>query len=100
MGLRKVRALLIAALETGEFGHEPREVLAEKNLLALGEVTAEFVVRLIKKTRGQDYASSPHHADASVEVHIFTPTVDMERWYVKAYFSPDRSAVFISVHRR
>ncbi len=99
MGLRDAKALLITALENGGFGHEPREVQEERNLLAIGEVTTEFVVKLLQRTLGTDYSSSPHHADASVEVHVFNPTVDQERWYVKAYFSPDESAVFISVHR-
>jgi len=99
MGLRKAKALLVSALERGDFQHELRDVQKETNLLALGEVSVAFVVRLIKGTRGQDYASSPHHADPSVEVHIFRPRVEEEDWYVKAYLSLDRSAVFISVHR-
>lgn len=98
MGFRNAKALLILALESGDFGHEPREVQEEKNLLAIGEVTPEFVIGLLRKTRGQDYSSSPHDAHASVEVHVFKPVVDEGRWYVKAYFSPGDSAVFISVH--
>ncbi len=99
MGFRNAKTRLIRALESGDFGHEPREVQEEKNLLAVGDVTTEFVIDLLHKSRGQDYSSSPHHADPLVDVHVFGPTVDGERWYVKAYFSPDRSAVFISVHR-
>lgn len=91
--------MLITALESGDFGHEPRDVQEEKNLLAIGEVSASFVVKLLQRTGGQNYGSSPHHADASVDVHVFNPTVEDEEWYVKAYFSPDESAVFISVHR-
>ena len=98
-GFRDAKAALIAALENGTYGHEPREVLEEKNLLAIGEVSAAFVVELLRKTTGTNYTSSPHHADASVQVHVFKPTKSGQRWYVKAYFAPDASAVFVSVHR-
>jgi len=42
MGLRDAKALLITALENSGFGHEPREVQEERNLLAIGEVITEF----------------------------------------------------------
>ena len=51
------------------------------------------------KTTGNSYSVSLHHADASVAVHVFKPTKDGQRWYVKAYFTPDKSAMFVSVHR-
>jgi hypothetical protein len=59
MGLRSARTLLIAALESGVYGHEPRDVQEEKNLLAVGDVTAEFVITLLRKTKGQEYSTSP-----------------------------------------
>ena len=99
MGFRDAKAALVAALESGQFAHEPREVQEEKNLLAVGEVTDAFVISLLRKTKGNEYNSSPHHADATVDVHVFKPHKDGIRWYVKAYFTPDASAVFISVHR-
>ncbi len=99
VSFRGARAALIAALESGAFGHEPREVQEEKNLLAVGEVSASFVIELLRRTAGKDYSSSRHHWDASVEVHVFKPTSGGQRWYVKAYFTPDASAVFVSVHR-
>ena len=99
MGFRNAKSRILTALERGDYSHEPREVQAEKNLLAVGDVTPEFVAGLVRKTSGRDYQSSPHHADASVEVHIFrASTNDKARWYVKAYFAPDDATVFISVH--
>jgi hypothetical protein len=99
LGFREAKFGLIAALEGGDYVHEAREAQNEKNLLAVGEVTRAFVIGLLRRTKSDDYGSSPHHADASVEVHVFRPMAGAVRWYVKAYFAPDASAVFISVHR-
>ena len=98
MGFRDVKAALVAALESGNYEHELREVQEEKNLLAVGDVSQAFVVELVRKTTGNEYSSSTHHAEVSVEVHVLRPMKDGTRWYVKAYFTPDSSAVFISVH--
>ena len=99
MGFRDARAALIAALEAGTYGHEARDVQEEKNLLAIGDVSEDFVIALLRKARGSDYDVSPHHGDATVDVHVFRPLDAGVRWYVKAYFHPDAEAVFISVHR-
>ncbi len=101
MGFRNSRALLIDALMKGNFQHEPRDVLSEKNLLAVGDVDVEFVVKLLKKAGGHDYRSSPHDSARSIPVHVFKPLHEGERWYIKAYFLDDGSeiAVFISVHK-
>ena len=47
MGFRDVRSLLVDALESGRYQHEFRADMESKNLLAVGEVTPEFVVRLL-----------------------------------------------------
>lgn len=101
MAFRQAKAALIKALEGGDFEHEVRDVLAEKNLLAIGVVDGQFVMKLVNRTRGDQYSESPHDSDEQVTVHVFKPIVEGERWYLKAYFlesSPGR-AVFISVHR-
>ena len=94
---------MVAALHKGDFEHEAREALAEKNLLAVGDVDASEVAKLVLKTRSDDYGESPHHWDQSVVVHTFRPTVREQRWYIKVYFvetdGDDRKAIFISVHR-
>ena len=46
MGFRDVKAALVAALESGNYEHELREVQEEKNLLAVGDVSQAFVVEL------------------------------------------------------
>lgn len=101
MGLREARQGLIAALREGRFEHEARATIAEKNLLAIGEIDVDDVVRMLQRTRGDQYEEVAHHWEASVTVHVFAPEIERERWYVKAYFlgPPPRRAVFISVHR-
>ncbi len=97
MGLRDVRCLLIDALESGRVQHEYRADMESKNLLAVGEVTPEFVVRLLQRCQGREYTASPYHYDRGVICHEFKPSLDGERWYVKACFLSS-DAVFISVH--
>lgn len=89
------------ALREGDYVHEARETLREKNLLAIGAIEAETVVRLVLKTPSARYDVSPHHANADIPVHTFRPVVDGDGWYVKAYFldGKDGTATFISVHR-
>lgn len=98
MGFHDVRGLLVDALESGRYQHERRNDMESKNLLAVGDVTPEFVVRLLRRCGGKQYRASPHHFDQSVVCHAFTPELDGERWYVKAYFL-SADAVFISVHQ-
>jgi hypothetical protein len=97
MGFRDVRSLLIDALESGRYQHEYRADMESKNLLAVGEITPEFVVRLLYRCPGKRYSSSPYHFDRSILCHEFKPEFEGEPWYVKAYFL-SADAVFISVH--
>ncbi|HEX8243659.1 MAG TPA: hypothetical protein VF541_09190 [Longimicrobium sp.] len=98
MGFRDVRGLLIDALESGRFQHEYRADMESKNLLAVGDVTPEFVVLLLKRCRGDQYHCSPYHFDRSILCHEFTPRLNGQAWYLKAYFL-SADAVFISVHQ-
>lgn len=105
MGFKDARDRAIKALESGNVQHEVRGgEIDEKNLLQTGDVSPEDVVALLKRCRGTQHSSSPHHFDPEVDVHVFRPEVVVpgrkraQRWYVKLYFvEPD--AVFISVHR-
>lgn len=101
MGFRAAKAAVVRALREGDYEHEARDALREKNLLAVGDVDAEEVARLVLRTPSNRYRESPHHEDVSVTVHTFRPLVDGEEWYVKAYFleGEDGTATFISVHR-
>lgn len=98
MGFKDVRALLVDALQTNQFATEMRPDIDRKNLLAVKEVTPVFVARLLLRCRGGDYETQRHHLYPDVPCHVFTPVLDGEGWYVKAYFVSAR-AVFISVHR-
>lgn len=94
MGFKLVKEKVIAALLQGSYEHEVRMDIDEKNKLQNGEVTAQFVIDLIRKSTGNDYSSSPHHQDSRVQVHV----IEKNQWYVKFYFI-DPATVFISVHQ-
>lgn len=98
MGFKDVRTLLIDALQSNDYEFEERTDQDEKNLLAAGKVTREFVIRLLLRCSGGDYECRKHHFLPRVLCHVFTPVLDGQRWYVKAYFLSAR-AIFISVHR-
>ena len=97
MAFRQARSKIIAALKAGTYSHEARDAQRERNLLAVGEVSAAFVIELLKRARGADHRESPHHWDARTKVHVFSCPHAEERWYVKAYFMGDETR-FISVH--
>jgi hypothetical protein len=101
MGFTAAKRALLTALETGNFQHEAREVLNEKNLLAVGDVSVHEIIEIVRRARGPDYPASPHHWNPSTEVHVLRPTVEGIRWYVKVYFLEELegTAVFISIHR-
>jgi hypothetical protein len=98
MGFVAARSLLLDALESGRFQHEERRDIESKNLLAVGDVTPEFVAGLLRACRGSQYKATPYHFDQRIACHTFTPCAAGEKWYVKAYFL-SADAVFISVHR-
>ncbi len=101
MGFRDAKIATVAALKSRDYVHESRPTQAEKNLLAIGDVSPEDVIRLVRRCRGGQYQESPHDADGTVAVHVFKPEVEGERWYVKVYFIGGfgTTATFISVHR-
>jgi len=98
MGLKDVRSLLIDALRSERYQHEYRADMESRNLLFDEVVEPEFVIRLLQRCRGDQYACSPHHFLQRVMCHVFTPELNGERWYIKAYLL-SADAVFISVHR-
>lgn len=67
----------------------------------MGFSSAKRAPRIVRQARGEDYSVCPHHWDPETAVHVFRPTVDGTRWYVKAYFVDDEDggAVFVSIHR-
>jgi hypothetical protein len=99
MSFEAYRDLLIEKLQSGEYAHEPRDVMEEKNLLAVGVVSAAEVVRLVRRCTRQQYRQSAHHRAPRITVHIFQPVdAGAQPWYIKVYFLKS-GATFISVHR-
>ena len=100
MGFKAAKKAVVTALREGNFLHEARDALNEKNLLAVGDIEPEDVAKLVLRTAAKDYSETPHHADGLVAVHTFKPTVSRKRWYIKAYFlDGEETARFISIHR-
>lgn len=85
IGFREAKRRTLDDLASGDIQHEPRDAFGEKNLLAIGDVTAEFVAGLLRRCQGSQYASSPHHRNPTVEVHEFFPGRGVRgqpKWYV------------------
>jgi hypothetical protein len=101
MGFTESRKATVEALRDGRFQHEPRAYADGKNMLATGEITAEEVIGLLNRCRGNQHETSPHHFDPTQTVDIFKPTAGGVRWYIKSYLFRDGevTAVFISVHQ-
>jgi hypothetical protein len=100
MTFKEARAALIEALKEGRYQHEARDAQEEKNLLAVGDVTPEEVIEILKACRGKLHRNEPHYCMADIEVHVFKATKkigDWAQWFVRAYFI-ERDAWFISVH--
>lgn len=93
MAFAKVKKKVIAGLLSGDYAHEGRADIDDKNLLQTGKVSLQEIVEVLKKSSGVNHSSSPHHQDSSIEVHI----IRCRNWYLKFYFYPD--TVFISVHQ-
>ncbi|EKB1982651.1 hypothetical protein ACU440_004504 [Vibrio alginolyticus] len=97
MSFKQNKIRVIQSLESGFFSHEERDNIDEKNKLAVGDITKEEVVEILKKSRGNEYESSPHHHVKSIDVHIVVTKYKGQEWYIKWYFlEPD--TIFISVH--
>ncbi len=83
MGFKAVKKQVIDCLNKGLISHEMRNDIDIKNLLAIGEVTLEQVVDVLRRARGDNYSTSPHHLDRSIDVHIIKSLYAGERWYIK-----------------
>ena len=96
MGFKDVKKQVIDYLLKDQIEHEQRNAIGEKNLLATGLLSKNEVIDLIKRTTGNQYASSVHHFDPDTMVHILKPVKNGVKWYIKFYFLD--GAIFISVH--
>lgn len=68
-GFREPKRRVLKALAEGAWQHEARNAIDVKNELATGTVTAAEVRRVVVRCNGTHHSASPHHADASTEVH-------------------------------
>lgn len=99
MGFRDARSKAIDCLKRGSYQHEAREEIEVKNLLAIGDISPQKVIDMLKTCGGNHHSSSPHHIVKGVQVHVIKPD-NPSRWYIKFYFvDPDiPELMFISVH--
>lgn len=97
MGFKSVKKEVINCLKNGLVLHEARDDIDIKNLLETGVVSNDEVAGMIAASRGNEYSTSPHHLDKSIDVHIIKVLNKGQSWYIKWYISePD--SIFISVH--
>lgn len=94
-GFNEAKRRVIAALDTGRYQHEARTAIDTKNLLQIGQISAQNLKKVLLQCNGNNHESLPHHSDPNTEVHI----VKHAGWYVKFYFIDDPETVFISVHK-
>lgn len=97
MGFKEAKHKVIESLDNGSFSHEERNNIDVKNLLATGEVSKETIRYILKRSSGNDYSTSPHDYDSSVDVHLVKTTMAKKNWYIKWYIR-EPNCVFISVH--
>lgn len=100
MGLKTIKVEVVKKLQDGRIQHETSRSgdINEKNLLLTGAITVEEVIELVNSTKGDDYSTSKHHLDKSIDVHVFKAKKSGVSWYIKCYLiEPD--VWFISVHR-
>lgn len=93
IGYKEAKRRVLAALAAGSYRHETRDGIDEKNKLLMGDISAEEVSVVIRKSTGTQHTMSPHHASPKVTVH----TIICLDWYIKFYFVTPNT-VFISVH--
>lgn len=95
---KEIKHQVIQCLVEGNILHEARNNIDIKNLLKTGVISIEEITEILKRSRGNQYKSSPHQMDQRIDVHVIKTLYKTGQWYIKWYFiEPD--AVFISVHQ-
>lgn len=97
MGFKDIKNKLIKCLKEGYYEHEVRKNIDVKNLFMVGEISVNELIEIIKCSTGNNYETSKHHLDNSIDVHIIKSNKNMKKWYIKFYFL-DPNTIFISVH--
>ncbi len=85
MGFKRAKQNFLEAFRDGRVVHETRASQAEKNWVSSGEVSLERAHEILSCARGQDGRSDRHDLDDSLEVWIFKPLWQAQRWYVKGF---------------
>lgn len=89
MGFKDAKRIFISAIEADRVQHEYRTAW-DKNWLADKRLSIEEAVSIVSQARGQDTQHpTPHHFIPGVEVWVFKPIYNNERWYVKGYWIED-----------
>lgn len=89
MGFKDAKRIFISAIAADEVQHERRTAWG-KNWLADKQLSNEQAASIVSQTRGQDASPpTPHHYLPGVEVWVFKPLYNNERWYVKGYWTED-----------
>lgn len=89
MGFKKVKSAFLTALENNSLTHETRTSIGEKNWIASGRLSTEEARAIVALTTGNQANSSQHHFDPNIDVWVFKPTHQGQRWYVKGYLDGD-----------
>ena len=97
MGFSEDRKKMLEALRQGQVIHEQRSYQEDKNLLAVGRLSEDEAVLILRSVRGQQAEASVHHYDPGQRVWIMKPTIAGVRWYLKAYLQ-EENVVFLSFH--
>ncbi|OEE18288.1 hypothetical protein OAY_10190 [Vibrio cyclitrophicus ZF205] len=97
MSFKEAKKKVIESLEQGDFLHEERDNIDKKNKLAVGDVTKEEVIDILRRARGNEHTSSAHHLDKNIDVHTVVRKHESQEWYIKWYLV-EPNVVFISVH--
>ena len=96
MGFKDAKAEVLSCLQSGNILHASRGDIDTKNLLCTGQVSLEDVAEIIRRSRGREYACSPHHSVRDMDVHIIQRSHKGVAWYIKWYFV-EPASIFISV---
>ena len=97
MGFRDAKSRVLECLKTGHVLHEERNNIDIKNLFVTGLISLDEAARIIGRSKGDGYRSTPHHFDNKIDVHVIKTIFLGQRWYIKWYFL-DADSVFISFH--
>ena len=85
MGFKDAKEKFLQGLRDGVIQHESREW--GKNWVLEERISLEEAIDILSQARGQDCPKpTSHHFDSEIEVWVFKPRYNNDRWYVKGYW--------------